>query len=419
MDQATVEQRRAVEALRAGVPNRDVVRQLPPMQDDVEDRFDALLDAAESSWDTGKQAPGILLEGDFGTGKSHWLEHFQHVALQRNYVCSTLVLNKETPLYDLVKVYRGCVESAIAPGKESGPALEEISHTYRTDGTGYAQEMLAWVHQTPGLDQRFAATLYLFERNPDPESRRRILSEWAGYPMAVPLLRLALREAGAPRELSVGRPLKMHAIQRFEFLSRFFRSAGYAGWVVLLDEAEMVSKYSLRQRARAYAHMAQLMGLVKGTSLPGLASVFTITKDYTGQVLLGRKNDLVNIPARLLGTRDEEYTAPAEVGMKAIKGKGTELRSPSREEVDAIYERVRALYSGAYDWPAPELESRIEYSASTGMRQYIRSWVNSWDLRRLYDVEASLVTEAVAIPYEEDRDLQDEAAPEGDEGGSG
>src|SRR5215210_6352668 len=127
-----VEQRRAVEALRAGVPNRDVVRQLKPLQADLEERFETLLETAAASWTEEKTAPGLLLEGDFGTGKSHWLEYFQHRALESNFICSTIVLNKETPLHDLGKIYRAAVESAVAPDK-SGPALEEITHSYHTD----------------------------------------------------------------------------------------------------------------------------------------------------------------------------------------------------------------------------------------------------------------------------------------------
>src|SRR6266849_5761066 len=104
-----------VDPLRAGVPNRDVVRQLPPVQEDIEDRFQRLLEATDAGWMEEKQAPGLLLEGDFGTGKSHWLEYFEHVALQSNFVCSTVAVNKETPLYDLAKVYRACVQAAVAP----------------------------------------------------------------------------------------------------------------------------------------------------------------------------------------------------------------------------------------------------------------------------------------------------------------
>src|SRR5947209_7829921 len=169
-----VDQLRAVEALRAGVPNRDVVRQLPPMQDEIEERFQALLDATNAGWMEEKQAPGILLEGDFGTGKSHWLEYFQHAARESNFVCSTIVVNKETPLYDLAKVYRACVEAAVAPGRV-GPALAEIAATYRAEKAPGYRDLFEWVHQNKELDPRLAATLFLFERNPDPELRKRIV----------------------------------------------------------------------------------------------------------------------------------------------------------------------------------------------------------------------------------------------------
>lgn len=404
MDKAIVERRRAIEALRAGVPNRDVVRHLPPGQPDVIEKFEALLEAASLSWDSGSMSPGMLLEGDFGTGKSHWLEHFGHLALEHRFVCSTVVLNKETPLHDAAKLYRACVASAIAPGR-TGPALEEIAYSYHTERAAGFRELLDWASAEKELDPRLAATLAVFEKSGDAEMRKRVAEEWAGAPMPVPELKAALRDIGEARNYTVARGRKTAPVLWFSFLSRFFRSAGYAGWVLLLDETEMVSKYSPRQRGRSYAHLAQLLGLAKGTEIPGLASVFTITKDYAGQVLLGKKDDQSNIPARLAGTPDEAVVALAEAGMKAIRGKGIDLRSPTRAQVEAVYGQVRELYSLAYEWSAPEI-SRREYSSSTGMRQYVRSWINAWDLRRLYDHEADVVMESVPMSYDEDADMQ-------------
>ncbi len=77
-------QRRAVEALRAGVPNRDVVRQLKPMQPELESRFAALLQETQENWGTERQAEGLLIEGGFGTGKSHCMEYLRHLALENN-----------------------------------------------------------------------------------------------------------------------------------------------------------------------------------------------------------------------------------------------------------------------------------------------------------------------------------------------
>ena len=413
MNTEMVNRRRAIEALRAGVPNRDVVRMLPPEQRDLDERFQALLSGAEHGWDEQKQASGLLLEGDFGTGKSHWLEYFRHLALESHFVVSTVVLNKETPLHDLAKIFRACVESAVIPGKV-GPALEEIAHIYTLKDAAF-QELDEWAHATPGLDPRYAATLALFARDPAEFTRERIIAEWTGYPMRVSDLRAALREIGEFQRYPVGAPQRGAWLQRFAFLAHFFRAAGYTGWVILFDETEMISKYSVRQRGKAYAYLGQLLGLVKGDATPGLATVFTITKDYTGQVLYGRKNDLEMIPARLQGTRDADLIAAAETGMKAIKSKGAELRPPTRAQIDAISRNVAALYGSAYDWPVPEIGPVREYAASTGIRQYVRSWINAWDLCRLYQVQADTVLETVESSYEEDTDLQHEE-PEADEG---
>lgn len=405
MNRETIDRRRAIEALRAGVPNRDVVRLLPPDQHSLDEKFQALLAEAERSLEEGKQPQGLLLEGDFGTGKSHWLEYFRHLALENHFVCSTVVLNKETPLSALSKVFRACVDSAVIPGKV-GPALEEIAHDYDIGGAGRFRQLFDWLQQTPGMDPRFAATLCLFANDPSDYIREKVIAEWTGNPMLVSDLRAALREIGEQNHYTVGAPVRGAIQQRFAFLTRFFHAAGYSGWVILLDETEMISKYSVRQRGRAYSYLAQLLGLVKGVAIPGLATVFTITRDYTGQVLYGRKNDLEMIPAKLQGTKDEEHAAAAEIGMMAIKSRGLALRPPTQKQVDDIYQRVCRLYADAYGWTPPDMAAVREYAASTGMRQYVRSWINAWDLRRLYDVQAELVVETVAQSYEEDADLQ-------------
>ena len=64
---------RAIEALRAGVPNRDAVRALGSSQPAVEDRFEETLTAVRQGFENGRGAEGVLFAGDFGSGKSHLL----------------------------------------------------------------------------------------------------------------------------------------------------------------------------------------------------------------------------------------------------------------------------------------------------------------------------------------------------------
>ncbi len=119
--------RRAVEALRSGVPSRAAVAALGSAQSEIEDRFTGLLEQAqEGSVRARHPAAGLLIGGGFGSGKSHLVEHLAQLALEAGFVVGRVVVSKETPLYDPVKVFRAATASAVVPGGH-GPALVEAA----------------------------------------------------------------------------------------------------------------------------------------------------------------------------------------------------------------------------------------------------------------------------------------------------
>ena len=65
--------RRALEALRNGVPNREAVQLLGCTQPQAESQFQDLLKRASDPIEPPAGALGMLVSGDFGTGKSHLL----------------------------------------------------------------------------------------------------------------------------------------------------------------------------------------------------------------------------------------------------------------------------------------------------------------------------------------------------------
>ena len=129
--------------------------------------------------------PDSLIAGNFGTGKSHLLEYLQQIALEQGFVVSKVVISKETPLYDPVKVYRAAARAAVVPGRV-GAALTQIAGEFQFDSPAYV-EFSRWIHgPTAGLNQRFAATTFLYEHaRQDPELRDRIISFWAGDPIQI------------------------------------------------------------------------------------------------------------------------------------------------------------------------------------------------------------------------------------------
>ncbi|MGH9077137.1 MAG: BREX system ATP-binding domain-containing protein [Acidimicrobiales bacterium] len=404
--EASVQRRRALEALRAGVPNRDAVMVLGSMQQGVEDRFVQLLGAIGALPD-GPAPGGMLIGGGFGTGKSHVLEHVAHVALSEGFVVSRVVISKETPLHDPVKVYRAAIEAAKVPGRP-GSAIDEIAAGLDVESPAYA-ELYRWAHQEGApLDSRFAATLFLHEyARGDEEFADRIVQFWAGDPLPVADLRRRLKEAGAAATYRLGKvKARDLSVQRFRFLSRLVQAAGQRGWVVLLDEVELIGRYSALQRAKSYAELARWVRGDRDDPAAPLGAVLTTVDDFESQVLVG-KNDVDLLPKRLRakGTDDAELLAGlAEAGMRIIEREQVQLHPPGRDELDRTYAQLRRIHAEAYLWDPPEVAG-IERLPSNRMRQYVRAWINEWDLRRLDpQYQPEMTSASLVVDLSEDAD---------------
>jgi len=133
-----VRNQRAIEALRNGVPNRDAVAVLGCNQPEIEDKFRRQLERTKHAIAGGSKNEGLLVAGDFGAGKSHLLEYLMHLALEQNFVCSKIVISKETPLFDPAKLYRAVAEAAIVPGKR-GSAMTEIATALKFNNLDYVE----------------------------------------------------------------------------------------------------------------------------------------------------------------------------------------------------------------------------------------------------------------------------------------
>ena len=416
--------RRALEALRAGVPNRDAVAALGSLQTAVEDRFTQLLDsvrAVSSGQAFGEGAndgPGMLIGGGFGSGKSHVLQYLAHLALDAGFVVSKVVISKETPLHDPAKLYRAAIEEARVPGRP-GSAIDEIATGLRTESDQYAA-LYRWLHNdNVPVDSRFAASLFLHEyARGDAEFADRIVRFWAGDPLPVADLRRRLKEAGAANTYRLASVKERDlAVQRFRFVSRLIGAAGYAGWVILIDEVELIGRYSMLQRAKSYAEVARWVRGDRHDPSAPLCAVLTTVEDFEAQVLVG-KNDVELIPKklRLKGTAEHDLLAgAAEIGMRVIERGQLRLQPPDRDELDRTYAKLKAIHGAAYGWEPPDVEG-LERLPSNRMRQYVRAWINAWDLRRLDSSYQPKITKSeVLIDFNEDAAL--EGASDDSDGG--
>lgn len=395
--------RRAIEALRSGVPSRDAVAALGSGQSAIEDRFEAMCASA-----AGGDPESMLIGGGFGSGKSHLLEHMSRLALDAGWTVSRVVISKETPLHDPARVFRAAADSAFRAG-QARPAIIEAAAGLDLDARPYA-ELLRWASSSgSGLNERFPATLTLFAhlRERDAAYAETLLRFWSGDPIAVPELGRRLKETGEQRPVLPPVAAADLARQRLRFAARLL-SAGSAGWLILFDEVELIGRYSLLQRAKSYAELARWMrGEQAGKGIP-MAAVFAMTDDYEAAVITGR-DDRTVVPERLRakGTpAAAELAAAAEAGMRIIYRETHLLTPPDDTDLKQVYARLRELHAEAFGWQPPDVPG-LERLGVTRMRQYVRAWINEWDLVRL-DPAYRPQTETVEVvsDYREDPDLE-------------
>jgi hypothetical protein len=409
-----VEARRVVEGLRAGVPNKHVVTALGCLQPEVEGRFRRMLEATQQNVTAGPCPRGMVLEGEFGSGKSHVLEYLQHLALDANFICSRIVISKETPLYHPVRLFYSAIESAVVPNKQ-GEVFAEIAGECDVWTPRY-KDLVAWANNPDNhVDTRFAATLLLYERmSSDMELGHRMARFWTGDPIGVGDLKRYLQEAGFGGQYTFGRVSATDlAVQRFQFAARLMQAAGYAGWILLIDEAELIGRYSVTQRAKSYAEVARLMNMVDGQMLPGLGTVMALTNDFREEIL-EKKGDSVKMLEKLRSKEtevDRTLADKAEKGMGLLQSQRIPLGRPSTETIQDVHQIIRGLHLKGHGWHMWEngSEASAKIVAGTSMRKYVKSWVTAWDFLRLYPGEECEIESSSWKPsYEEPEDIRDE-----------
>ena len=395
--------RHALEALRNGVPNSHAVRLLGSNQEATEKTFQALLSETRHQ--------GMLISGDFGSGKSHALAHFQELALAQNFVCSKVAISKETPLYDLGRVFIAAVENARMPDR-GGRLMDELWEPVRN----LAREapFLGWADSLAKqgtLSAIFPATVAVMERSGDPDLCRAIESFWSGGRIYVAQVRRGLREIGLGKHYRFAAPrVSELPAQQLRFAAELIRVAGYKGWVVLLDEIELVASYSILQRARSYAEVARWLGKTGDQSYPGLVVAGSVTGDFASAVISpDGKQDCDNVGPRLRSSaRYANLVESAQAGMTALQRECQGLRAPTDGEVVATVARLRAIYAKAHDWSPGPLDLDAGGAGFEGrMRYKVRAAINAWDLIRLVPgARPATEFEAYSPDYGENTDLE-------------
>jgi P-loop Domain of unknown function (DUF2791) len=412
MDRAVMTARSAIEALRAGVPNRAAIRLLGTNETALSQDFLGRLRLCDTALHDQAQVEGLVVGGAFGAGKSHQLGYLAELAQQENFVVSQVPISKETPLFHLATLFVAAIRAAVVPSANDDVMTAVMTRLHPNSDRYDALESWTTAEVQMGrLSPLFAALLHLIPRRAtDPEDHARIARFFGGGKLNIRVAKGWLSDAGAAKlfDLKPVREVEL-ALQRLHFAPRLFRAAGYSGWCVLLDEVELIGRYSPLQRGRSYAELARWLGLDREASIPGVVTVAAITDDFADAMLHKMRDDEL-IPPRLEQRGMLRQSAMAKRGMEWLERHQSRLTPCSTAGLRQSLDQIANLYRDAYGW-TPSATDLGERSTGRPMRQYVKSWITTWDIERLYSETPLIEANTIPTDYTESSEIERAPAP--------
>ena len=412
------EARSAIESLRIGVPNADAIRATGWRQQKHTDRFDELLAKLETT--TESPTMGIV-DGEFGSGKSHLLGFLAQRAKARNFVVSTVVVSAETKLGDLKQVLNAALDSADG-NNVRGSLFDSLIANFQVD-SHEARDLVEWVNGAPGMLQAclnlaLAGQQIGQKAGPpaDPEFVHDVERWLRGETLGISRVKAELRENGWHGHFIVSAiKIADRLPYAFELYSRLIKAAGYSGWVIMFDELELIGRLPKASRAKAYAAVGDWLGPT-GDRPPFIGTVGMNIETFVADVLErhGDNDGVLEDQIRNRGGDANESLADRIAnGIDLLEDADDRMliTRPGKVDREATFASIKAMYEKSYGAQVPNASDDLLHGLppETPMRIYVKRWVNWMDGVRLKMIDAESNVEddisRFAVDFSEDKDL--------------
>ncbi len=392
--------RQIIECLRSGVSSRNLSAIFSYGREAALERVGRELERVRSD---GGVIP-LVIKGNFGNGKTHFLNIIAHKAQELNFAVSFVPLSKETPFDKMDRLYRRAANGLYLPGC-SQPGFVPLLEALRP-GSDEADEMLNYAARNLHPKLETVLKNYL-DGSGDNYNQHILAGDLAGD--FVPNAQLkSIHRLNFGKALSLP-PFKVkeNTFDYFRFLSRLVRAAGYAGWAILFDEFEQLMYLGITARSNAYLNAARFMSPSFG--LTATYAVFSASSNLWSELIWKQKNsDYDNVPQKL-AAKERQHDIPTvrEVFGSFLKD-NLFLDTLSTFDIRRMLQAVRDQHALAYGWQVPDDIDRAtaELPADRPLRTVIRTMVEHLDLLYLYggrpEVAAELPEELLPGDLPED-----------------
>ncbi len=362
-----IEARHIIEALRSGIPSRAVGQYFsearPKIMKEISDRLDLVCDQGKSS--------GMIISGKYGEGKTHLLNTVFNLAHSNNMVVSYLSLSKETPMDKLYLIYQKMIQNTYLPKRRQPGFMHELEKI--SANSPLANEMLLYAAKQLETDKLY----YLFRsylNTEDSDEKFLLQADLEGdFISNAPLKKIYRRIFSQPVKYNVNFTKTKYCGDYFSFMSHLFTQMGYHGWVILIDETELMGRLSKKARLNAYRNMARF--LLPEDCFESTFSMFALSASYGEDVIEG-KHEYENLASIY---PDEQE--PAKTVLDLLS-KAPQLLPLTRSEINEVLCKIQDFHGRAYGWtPALPVEALAESTQSGGylLRTKIRAAIEFLD----------------------------------------
>ncbi|MCD7735792.1 MAG: ATP-binding protein [Lachnospiraceae bacterium] len=352
------EARHMIEALRSGVPSRAVgacfSEARPRIMRDVSGLLEQVCEHQKSC--------GKIISGRYGEGKTHLLNTVFNLAGASNMVVSYVSLSKEAPMDKLYLFYQKVIQNTYLPKRQQPGFMHEVENI--SANSPVANEMLLYAAKQLETDKLYYL-LRSYLNTEDSDEKFILQSDMEGDFIAnASLKKIYRRIFNQPAKYNVNFSKTKHCADYFKFMSHLFQQMGYHGWVILVDEAELMGRLSKKARLNAYRNMANFL-------LPeqfpehcpeSTCTLFALSSSYTEDVIEG-KHEFENLEALF-----PDQPEPIRTVLNLLND-AEQLQPLTRNEINEVLVKIQDFHGQAYGW-TPNLSVQT-LAASTQSGGYL------------------------------------------------
>ena len=372
-----------LEAVRAGIPSRELVGQLP----DLRQTQLSIIDQDLNDLAKGKPVTGRVLWGEYGQGKTHFLKQVEKHILAQGYAVSYISLSPDLGLNNVTSFFPALASRVITHDSQIPGLLKKLlDHRITPQKWDELLESIDKLcHPLPLLmfqsfanfDSRDMIVLYncLMGKKENLSFAKHLVKQDRKYEFQA-----------MPKFL-----LRDHFKSFLEFFPLLVKALGYKGWVLLIDELEILGRMGKVSRLNSYRNLSWLLRMGDEHKLP----VYTLAasaKSLQEEVFWGAKKHDANDMPRFALERGDASTHKLLLGLfDQLSGdRGLVLKHESVAKITTLLEALLEVHQRAIPWqhelPPHMVNDFLKRNDPSfkPIRQTIRMFIETLDLYAIH-----------------------------------